>query len=99
MSDYSFEDKMKCAQRELVLRKNVYPARVKLGKMKTSQADREIAIMEAIHADYAFLVACEKAKGCLPTLSDMPSKVTPGKPITSAARQRGIFIRSSRRGR
>ena len=35
-----------------MLRKNVYPHRVGLRKMKQEQADREIALMEAIRDDY-----------------------------------------------
>jgi hypothetical protein len=48
----STADKLKCVQRELLLRRNVYPARVITKKMMQVEADREIAIMEAIEADY-----------------------------------------------
>lgn len=50
-------DKLRCAQRELALRRNVYPKRVVSGLLAQSKADHEIALMEAIAADYARLVA------------------------------------------
>lgn len=45
-------DKFRCAVRELSYRKYVYPQRVAVGKMSQTQADREIAVMEAIANDY-----------------------------------------------
>jgi hypothetical protein len=52
-------DKLKCAQRELALRERVYPRRVASGMLTQEKADREIAVMEAIVADYVRLVAAE----------------------------------------
>ncbi len=46
-------EKYECAKREVRMRKRVYPRWVAQGKMTQAQADREIAIMEAIAADYA----------------------------------------------
>jgi hypothetical protein len=46
------EDKLSCAQRELRLRRKVYPRWVQIGKMDASDAAREIATMEAIVKDY-----------------------------------------------
>lgn len=43
------QDQVKAAQRELAMRRNVYPKRVQAGKMKQVDADREIAAMEAIY--------------------------------------------------
>lgn len=45
-------DKLKCAARELALRRSVYPKWVRTGRMKADDANREIAVMEAIVADY-----------------------------------------------
>ncbi len=45
-------DKRKCAERELAMRRGVYPRWVVKGRMKQEVADREIAIMEAIVEDY-----------------------------------------------
>jgi hypothetical protein len=45
-------DKLACVQRELALRRAVYGKRVLQGKMKQAEADREIAVMEAIVRDY-----------------------------------------------
>lgn len=49
----TFRDKEACVRRELDFRKRVYARRVSEGKMKQADADREIEVMEAIHADYA----------------------------------------------
>lgn len=45
-------DKLKCAERELKLRRRVYANRLVTGRMTKKQADHEIACMEAIVADY-----------------------------------------------
>jgi hypothetical protein len=50
------EDKLKCLEREIGMRKSVYPRWVYAGKMTQDQADREIACMEAIADDYRRLV-------------------------------------------
>jgi hypothetical protein len=41
-------DQIKCARRELAMRKNVYPKWVAGGRMKQEAADKELAGMEAI---------------------------------------------------
>jgi len=45
-------DKLKCVEREVQMRKRAYPKWVKSRAMTQERADREIAIMEAIAADY-----------------------------------------------
>jgi len=49
-----FDDAMKIAalERELRLRRIVYPGQVQRGSMSKQEADREIAIFEAILRDY-----------------------------------------------
>lgn len=49
---FTAEDKFACVRRELGYRRHVYARRVTDGAMKKDQADREIALMEAIAADY-----------------------------------------------
>jgi hypothetical protein len=49
---FSDEDKLKCVERELRLRRNVYPGRISRGAMSLVQAQRELALMAAIAADY-----------------------------------------------
>lgn len=44
--------KVAALRREIALRRAVFPGRVRLGKMTQIEADREIAVMEAILADY-----------------------------------------------
>ena len=45
-------DKLACAQRELKMRRDIYPRWVEQGRMSQAKADFEIACMEAILADY-----------------------------------------------
>ena len=45
-------DKRNCAQRELNIRKFVYPRWVEQRRMSAGRAELEIAIMQAIVADY-----------------------------------------------
>jgi hypothetical protein len=52
---FSYEDKLKCAERELKQRYRVYTRRVDNGTMTKAQMDREIALMEEIAADYRAL--------------------------------------------
>ena len=46
-------EKFVCVERELKMRRQVYPRWVQIGKMTQSQADRELDLMAAIAADYA----------------------------------------------
>lgn len=48
MSKPSLIELIACAQREVAMRKNVYPTRVTANRMPQEEADREIASMEAI---------------------------------------------------
>ncbi len=50
-------EKLKSVERELGMRRQVYPRRVAEGKMKQEAADREIAVMEAIADDYRKILA------------------------------------------
>lgn len=52
MSDVTHEEKRACLEREIKMRRRVYPRWVQSGKMTQAQSDREIAVMEAILADY-----------------------------------------------
>lgn len=47
----SLEKQIACAKRELALRRNVYPNRVRHGVMNPNRADEEIAAMAAILAN------------------------------------------------
>jgi hypothetical protein len=52
---FTTQDKLKAARREIAMRKNVYRKKVHDGRMKQEDADREIAVMQAIADDYAAL--------------------------------------------
>lgn len=49
---YSDDQKRACIERELKMRRRAYPRWVEAGRMSQAKADEEIAIMEAILADY-----------------------------------------------
>lgn len=51
----TFTDAQKraCVDREVKMRRRVYPRWVESGRMAQADADREIAVMEAIARDYA----------------------------------------------
>lgn len=52
MTTITATDKLREINRELGQRRHVYPRRIAAGKMTQQAADRQIAIMEAIRADY-----------------------------------------------
>lgn len=54
------EEKLACVEREVKLRRYVYPARVQSGRMTKKLADEQIALMEAIADDYRKLTAGER---------------------------------------
>ena len=45
-------DKIAALRREIALRKNVYPHRIKMDRMTQEKATHEIEVMEAILHDY-----------------------------------------------
>jgi hypothetical protein len=49
---FTAEQKLKAIQREISLRKHVYPNRILTKRMSKAKSDYEIAIMEAIAEDY-----------------------------------------------
>lgn len=48
----SYDQKRACIERELKMRRRVYPRWVQDGRMTQAKADEEIAAMEAVLADY-----------------------------------------------
>lgn len=56
----SNEDKLKCVERELRMRRQVYEYRVKNGTMTIKQSNYEIACMSAIVEDYRELAKKER---------------------------------------
>jgi len=49
---FTFSEKLACVERELKMRKKVYPRWTVSGNMTEDQATRETALMEEIVADY-----------------------------------------------
>lgn len=49
---FSTDDKRAALEREIRMRKRVYPRWVQEGRMRAEVAEREIRLMEAILADY-----------------------------------------------
>lgn len=58
-------DKARCAEREVKMRRAVYPRFVHNGRMTQAEANREIEIMAAIAFDFAELAEADKAAGLL----------------------------------
>lgn len=48
MSAITLAEQIRCVQREIAMRRSVYPRLIQSGKMKQGTADREIAAMEAV---------------------------------------------------
>jgi hypothetical protein len=57
---FTAQEKLECAEREVKLRRRVYPQRVLNGRMTQALANEQIALMEAIVEDYRPLVARER---------------------------------------
>lgn len=57
---FTAEEKYKAAKREVNFRKYVYPRRIEAGSISKENAAKQIAIMEAIAADYAELMEKER---------------------------------------
>lgn len=57
---------IQCVQRELALRKAVYPRFIASGKMKEEKAAEEIAVMEAVLETLQQVSQCGIAFGALP---------------------------------
>ena len=53
-------DKLRCVERELKMRRNVYPRWIEKGNISVGKAAHEIAAMEAIVADYKKLAEDER---------------------------------------
>jgi hypothetical protein len=60
MSRFTAADKLHCAERELVRRKERYPSAIAHGQMTDASAWREIELMQAIVNDYADQVEGEQ---------------------------------------
>lgn len=52
VSAFTAADKLRAVERELAYRRRVYPRMVMAGKMTDNAAAAQIAVMEAIEADY-----------------------------------------------
>jgi len=53
------EDKLACVERELALRRQVYPNLIRKGVMTSAIARRQIELIEAIRDDYRVKIALE----------------------------------------
>lgn len=59
---FTTEQKLKAIQRELALRRHHYPRWIASGALNKTDANFQIAIFEAIEADYAAKLAEENPK-------------------------------------
>ena len=53
LKSYTAEQKLEAVRRELGYRRRVYARQVEQGTLKPAQAEHQIALFEAIEADYA----------------------------------------------
>lgn len=60
---YTAKVKMHEAQREVAMRRRVYPRWVEAGRMNQANADRQIEVMQEIATDYEALAAKENPQG------------------------------------
>lgn len=67
---FTAAEKRAAAERELKFRRRVYPRWIAAGKMTQKEADRQIALMEAIAADYAERDLFDACPVCTPTIGD-----------------------------
>jgi hypothetical protein len=49
---FTDQEKLACVEREIAMRRSVYALQMRKGRMSAAQCEREIALMEAIAADY-----------------------------------------------
>jgi hypothetical protein len=52
VNEFTVAEKLRSIERELRLRQRVYPRLIARGEMSEANAQREIAVLEAIAADY-----------------------------------------------
>ncbi len=57
---FTATEKLACAEREVRYRRTVYPRRIEAGSMTPALANKQIALMEAIAADYRVLAEKER---------------------------------------
>lgn len=60
MATFTIAEKLGAAEREIKQRRRVYPNLVATGRMTQAAADHQIALMEAIAADYRATLAAER---------------------------------------
>ena len=79
---FTTDDKLKAIKKEINWRRYVYPNRIRAGKMTEEQADRNIALMEAIQADYEEKLTPEEHEVCqeeaIKIALDMADKIPDG---------------------
>jgi hypothetical protein len=66
MTDFTAREKKKVIERELSFRRRVYPKFVTEGRMTQEQAAHQIAVFEAIRADYSSREQAEQPQQKLP---------------------------------
>lgn len=58
----TLEEQLRCVERELAMRGNVFPKLIQKGRMKPAEAEHEILAMMSVHST---LKACEHLAGVL----------------------------------
>jgi hypothetical protein len=58
----TIRDKLACLERELRIRRQVYPNRILTKRMSLKKAERELTLIEAIIEDYRTIIAAEETQ-------------------------------------
>lgn len=62
---FTARQKQQAAAREVAQRQRVYPRLVEAGRLKQAEAERQVAVMQSIEADYRKIAEAEDAAGRL----------------------------------
>lgn len=85
MPAFTWRDKMREAQKEVGYRRFVYPKLVASGKMSQADADRRIAIMDEMAADYGRAAQKQERAESLPLIDGEPYPYGGARPTKSEA--------------
>ena len=61
MAEFTATEKLREVERELAVRKHVYPRSVIRGRLSQKHADHRVGVLEAIAADYRAQIAADGA--------------------------------------
>ena len=73
MKPISIDDQIRCVERELAMRRNVYPRQIANGRMKPDAAEYELAALEAVRRTLRTLATIfAEVSDAEPVFSEIP---------------------------